>query len=170
MRTFVLALIGSFAVTGPLAAAGPRSETLEQREKQAARDIREAQNLFLSGSRQGRAEWPAVAANTVCGVTPEGRYLIARTGKGPVREDEPPIYPSATFNKRWSDAKCADNSPVEQQWKVKVEEAQIERLRGKGQEREDFCAKAGALYLSLSLSGDTVAAEQLRRETRRCRR
>ena len=90
---------------------GMRWRGIEAKKLQIANE-----NLILTGNRNGHAEWRPLVAGfyTLCGITPEGRYLIAKNAIGISRYDEYSGDNRGPFYTAWSRANCDATSPRQQ--------------------------------------------------------
>lgn len=106
------------SVTGSVSKPKPTSPEadMQQRFAVARRSELAIQDKFLTGDPTGHAEWvaPTEGFYTTCGVTPDGRYLLANNEIGKSRYDEPFHGDGGAFAVAWSRANCETTSPIHQ--------------------------------------------------------
>lgn len=91
-------------------------ESAEERARAAFLAQAMATDLALTGDKNGHGVWqpPVHAFYTFCGVTPEGRYLLAKNEIGNSRFDEPWDGDRGRFLDAWNSIRCDDTSPLHQ--------------------------------------------------------
>lgn len=94
----------------------PADEDMSGRQIAARKLQFAAQDKWLTGDRDGHAEWrpPTDGFYTTCGITPHGRYLIAKNEIGKARYNEPWSGDGGSFDTAWSKAQCDATSPKRQ--------------------------------------------------------
>ena len=102
----------------PVSASASEPADNDMRGRQiAARKLQfAAQDKWLTGDQNGHAEWrpPTEGFYTTCGITPDGRYLIAKNRIGKARYNESWSGDGGSFDTAWSKAQCDATSPKRQ--------------------------------------------------------
>lgn len=68
----------------------------------------------LTGDPKSHAEWIAPDESTICGITPNGRYVIKRNKFGTIRYDEDIRATAVDFELVWRALQYSETAPVKQ--------------------------------------------------------
>lgn len=109
----------------------------------------------LTRDPKGHAEWRAPDSSTICGVTPEGRYVIKSNKFGQTRYDEDIRSISLDFTLGWENLGCSDTAPVHQAELLRKEHEEAEYDRTHEINTECLIAR-----LDAAKAGDTNAEKR----------